>query len=178
MIDTVAMTRRALELGGDNPHAGVDYLIARSRIEGPDVLLEPLADRRAWNETPKPIQDLANREVERRMQGRIAHVKTTVYHYMIESQRLASYVHGVTGLIMHLIPGLRKLIGTVPISVREWARIDRHAKPTTRQEADRWLSMVGLRTMTIPEWAAICRDPVISYHSGLGYRAVADIPDF
>ncbi len=55
---------RELERAG-----GLEYRLARARIEGPGVLLEPLADRERWNATPEPIQDLALAEVDRRLEG-------------------------------------------------------------------------------------------------------------
>lgn len=51
--------------GDDAEHART--LIARARLEGPGVYLEPLSNREAWNAAPEYLQNLAIRDVERRL---------------------------------------------------------------------------------------------------------------
>lgn len=61
--------RRAVLADPTNIEAAVELLNVRARIEGPDVLLEPLKDRVFWNETHEQVQNLAIYEVQRRLAG-------------------------------------------------------------------------------------------------------------
>lgn len=59
----------ARNLDHEDPGAALAALSARSRVEGPDVWLEALADRETWNRTPAPVQDAAIAEAGRRLVG-------------------------------------------------------------------------------------------------------------
>ena len=115
--------RRAVQSDPDNIPAQVALAAERARVEGADVLLEPLADRELWNATSNAVQDLAIGEVARRLAGfELAKVRVWDSHsrqrflggawrerieylYGGLAHRLATFTHSATGIEMNLVPG-------------------------------------------------------------------------
>ena len=62
-----------------NKRAQLALVLARSRIEGSDVYLEPLRNRDLWIAAPYSVQDLAIKEVQKRLSTDFEWVETKVW---------------------------------------------------------------------------------------------------
>jgi formylglycine-generating enzyme required for sulfatase activity len=104
--------KRRLNADPGNQALFESLMISRSRVEGGGVFTEVLADRLLWNRCSRALQDRAIAEValqlgpDYRLQG-----KARDYSCGGECHRLASFEHGVTGMIFQLIPAGDFLMG-------------------------------------------------------------------
>lgn len=71
--------RRQVEADPADIDAQIALLVARSRLEGPNVYFECLGDHKTWNKTPPQVQDAAIEEVARRLSGKFKHKYTRVW---------------------------------------------------------------------------------------------------
>lgn len=83
----------------------VSLIHMRSRLEGPDVFLEVLQDKTLWNRALIEYQDLAIKEVLRRLGKRYGLKETRSYSCHGEAYRIATISHPSSGLEFQLIPG-------------------------------------------------------------------------
>lgn len=62
--------------------------LAQSRIDGPDLLLNPLTDHQRWAQTPRLLQDLAIFEVERRLSHilSLSRIDHWTSHYCVQEK--------------------------------------------------------------------------------------------
>lgn len=112
MVDQqIEKLKRQLEADPIDVLAQLELAQARTRVEGPDVYLEPLQDRLEWNECSEPLQDLAINEVAERLKPDYECLETRVYRCGGQSHRIASFAHLESGLVLNLLPGGSFMMG-------------------------------------------------------------------
>ncbi|MDF1666787.1 MAG: formylglycine-generating enzyme family protein [Planctomycetota bacterium] len=103
-MDENHWARRSL-LDPENIAAKQKALLARARIEGRGVFVDLLSDREVWACLSPGIQDLAIQEIRQRLGSQFEYIDTCIYKCGQHSHRIASFQHGRSSLIFHLIPG-------------------------------------------------------------------------
>lgn len=87
---------RELERGAVDPEVFLPALCARARLEGPGVFLEPLMSFTSWRGAHEGLQDVAAREVARRLDPRWRHLKARVFSCGIIAFREGHAGSGIT----------------------------------------------------------------------------------
>lgn len=114
---------KALELVATDALGNVTRLeVEGATASGLSAARKALERRRGWNRAAKSLQDLAIRDVLRRLGPDFAFIETRVWTCGAESHRIGAFRHRGTGIRLHLLPG-----GTYTMGGRRAARnLPRH----------------------------------------------------
>jgi len=105
LADRIQELDRQLQSDPGNQEIKQEWLIERSRVEGPLVLRAVLADRLEWNQCSPGFQDLVIKGVEQQLGPAFSWVRTEIYSCNQVSHRIATFCHLKTKMELNLIPG-------------------------------------------------------------------------
>lgn len=177
---------RAQRLDPEDRFAALARLTARARIEGPEILLQPLRHLYSWVRTDSDFQDLAIHTIAGLLGMGWSRLKTTKWCCSIAMQgfedqvhvkrsyRIATFIHKATGIEFQLLPGGRPsgrrvllqpfLIARWPVTEEQFDGIAfslrRSSRPKTNLsgvECDQWLRSHNMELPTPGQWEYACR---------------------
>lgn len=105
------ITERAQKADSESIELELKHWNNRARIHGESIYLELLFNRKLWQQSSAPLQDLAIQAAAKSLPEDYEHLETRSYSEG-ETHRIATFQNVKTKLILHLVPGDTYLMGS------------------------------------------------------------------